>query len=218
MRLFIFVEGQTEEAFVKSVLAPHLMPLQVLAIIVETSRDRHGRKRRGGGSWGRWLRDIRRVTGEQDGRFSTMFDLYGLPSDFPELDSCRGIADTNRRVDVLQKAMAGTVDDWRFIPYIQRHEFEALVLAALDPLTGLLEGDDLAGLSALRGALGETPPEDVNDGRETAPSKRLEGSIPSYRKTLHGPLALESASLPLLRRRCPRFDAWVSTLEKIGNP
>lgn len=88
MRLYIvLVEGQAEEAFVKSVLAPHLasFDLEVRPIIVTTSRDAHGRKHKGGGTWAHWLRDIKRLTGEQDGRFTTMFDLYGLPDDFPGL-------------------------------------------------------------------------------------------------------------------------------------
>lgn len=221
MRLYVLVEGQTEETFVRTLLAKHLEihGVSVRAIVVETSRDAYGRKRRGGGRWARWLRDLKRLTAEQkqNSRFTTMFDLYGLPPDFPEGDACSAISDTTRRADALQDAMARAVDDWRLIPYLQRHEFEALVLAALDSLAGLLADDDLEGLARLRAEIGPTPPEDVNDGTDTAPSKRLERCIPGYRKTVHGPLTLEDATLSLLKTRCPRFGGWVTTLEKLGN-
>ncbi len=53
IRLFVLVEGQTEEQFVKAVLGPHLAGLGVVAvpIIVATRRERRtGRKiGRGGG-------------------------------------------------------------------------------------------------------------------------------------------------------------------------
>lgn len=52
MRLFILVEGDTEETFVKQTLGPHLQPhgTYVFPIIVTTSREeRSGKKKRGGG-------------------------------------------------------------------------------------------------------------------------------------------------------------------------
>jgi hypothetical protein len=74
----------------------------------------------------------------------------------------------------LEAALAREFDDPRLIPYLQRHEFEALVLASLPLLRGLLDArDDLLGLEALAAELSQQSPEDVNDDRETAPSKRL---------------------------------------------
>jgi hypothetical protein len=109
------------------------------------------------------------------------------------------------------------VGDRRLIPYLQRHELEALVLAALPALRDLFDAKDaLAGIDALEREIGASPPEDVNDGRETAPSKRLMRHIPGYRKVLHGPDAARAAGLPALRRACPRFDAWVRQLESLG--
>ena len=179
-RLYVLVEGQTEEAFLKRVVAPHLLAFHVaaFAVVVETSRDRSGRKRRGGGHWKHWLRDLKRLTGQQvagECAFSTMFDLYGLPNDFPDLGRHSAILDTNSRADSLAAEMSRAVDDYRFVPYIQRHEFEALVLAAIEQLKELLEDPaDLNGVARLQGQLANLAPEDVNDGEATAPSKRLE--------------------------------------------
>ncbi len=223
-RLLVVVEGQTEEAFVKHLLAPHLANhgVSAQAIIVETSRDaRTSEKRRGGGHWTSWQKDLRRVLPSRrdpEVRVTTMFDLYGLPEDFPELARLRAFADTKLRVAEAELLIARALDDdRRLIPYVQRHEFEALVLASLAELGELLDDQrDLDGLRELRAEVMHQAPEDVDDGVETAPSKRLQRRIPSYQKTVHGPLATEVCGLPKLRAACRRFDGWVSGLEKLG--
>lgn len=194
--------------------------ISVHVLIVETSRESSGRKRKGGGHWKHWHRDLRRLMAEQTGRearFTTMFDLYGLPDDFPELDRWQDDRDTVRRADRLEQAMARAFDDFRLVPYIQRHEFEALVLASLDALESLLDAEaDRAGIPALRAAVEASSPEEINDGSDSAPSKRLRLAVPSYRKTLHGPLAIQATGLAELRKRCPRFATWVAKLEALG--
>src|SRR5262249_47036635 len=126
MRLYVLVEGPTEE----------------------TSRDRQGRKSRGGGSWIKWRRDLVRLLNGHTGpgvRFTTMFDLYGLPRDFPGLAEHGSVPDTASRADLLEAALSADIGDFRLIAYLQRHEFEALVLAGLDALAQLLDPEDRPG-------------------------------------------------------------------------
>ena len=222
MRLIILVEGQTEEAFIKDVLKPHLDDRGVFTsatIVGKMTAQKRGHQRRGGGHFRHWKKDILRILGgdQSDGlRLTTFFDLYGLPQDFPGLEEHGRDLDTARRCLSLEAALAAEFNDRRFIPYIQRHEFEALVFAALPSLRGLLDAsDDLAGLTRLEGVLSAISPEDINDGPTTAPSKRLLVDVPGFRKTLHGPLATADTGLAALRERCPRFDVWVSTLERL---
>lgn len=154
-----------------------------------------------------------------DARFSTFFDLFRLPRDFPGLAEHRLAQDTVRRAELLEAAMAEEGDDRRFIPYLQRHETEALVFAGLDHLEELLDATaDLEGLQALREEVAGTPPEDIDDGPRTAPLKRLARHIPSYSKTVHGPTVAEATGLPAFRAAGPRFDAWISRLEALGEP
>ncbi len=225
IRLYVVVEGQTEEAFVNGVLAPHLQARSIFTIplIVTTRRDEFtgAKLGRGGGRWLHWFKDLRRVIGENRGTgvaFTTLFDLYGLPKDFPQLEALSRVTSTLQRAALLETAMHEQFGDHRFIPYIQRHEFEALVLASLDALGGFLDAeDDLKGLEQLRSDLANQAPEDVNDGQHTAPSKRLMARIPSYAKPLHGPLAIEATGIANLRAVCPRFDAWVTRLEGLSH-
>lgn len=183
--LKVVVEGPTEERFVRNVLTPHFAPLGIYAapVIVKTRIEADGRRRAGGGDWQKWRRDISLLLKNFSPRLrvTTLFDLYGLPADFPKREEQAAIRDSRRRADLLEKTMAAEIGDLRFVPYLQRHEFEALVLAGLDHLQPLLATpQDRNGLRRLRAEIGDQPPEDVNDGANTAPSKRLARFIPSY--------------------------------------
>jgi hypothetical protein len=61
-------------------------------------------------------------------------------------------------------------------------------------------------------------PELINDGNQTAPSKRIIAEIPQYEgaKTTVGPQLAELIGLKEIRRKCPHFDAWISRLERLG--
>lgn len=225
MRLFVVVEGQTEQEFIENVLAPWLYGrvtgLSIEVRIVETSRDAAGHKRAGGGRWKHWYKDLSMLLRTQRGsdvRVTTLFDLYGLPGDFPSLVEHRAVADTSHRAQLLETAMAEAVLDERLIPYIQRHEFEALVLASIEQLAGIVDPADARGVKRLRELCRHVLPEDVNDGPETAPSKRLQQQIGGYRKTVHGVLAVQDAGISALVDACPRFAAWVHALLVLGEP
>ncbi|MCK5796674.1 MAG: DUF4276 family protein [Deltaproteobacteria bacterium] len=219
IRVYVVVEGQTEEAVVKSILEPHLssMGVYLFPIIVKTSPGHRG----GGTHWAKWENDIRNLLKQHKGqgvRVTTLFDLFRLPKGFPELDEHGADTNTSRRCDALAKAIDEIFDDRRFIPYLQRHELEALVLASLDGLEEFFDDSDaLKGLSDLKNEIGDQAPEDINDGPETAPSKRLMRYIPGYSKTLHGPMAIEDTGLQAVRERCPRFDQWIKILEALAD-
>jgi hypothetical protein len=222
--LFVFVEGQTEEQFVNRTLAPHLTAKGVYAKarILPTKRDRSTGQilARGGGYFKTWKKELAihlRSDSRPDLRFTTLFDLYGLPDDFPQLEELFRISDTSTRADAAEKVFAEQFGDSRFCPYFQRHEFEAFLFADLAELRRILDdAKDLAGIDELAQKVAGVSPEDIDDGPTTAPSKRLAGAIRSYNKVLHGPLAVESMGLSKVRSRCPRFSAWVASLESLG--
>lgn len=223
-RLLIVVEGQTEEAFVKELLGPHLDARGVYTtpMIVASRRDRHtGEKSKGGGRrWSKWHNDIRivlKTDASSDMRVTTLFDLYGLPRGFPGVEMYGHEVDSARRADLIEAAVSAEFEDWRLVPYVQRHEFEALVLVGLEHLELALDPASLAGAAALRSEVGGMPPEDVNDGEHTAPSKRLIKHLgAAYDKVTFGPLVTAATGLPRIRAACPRFDAWVSKLEALA--
>ena len=58
-------------------------------------------------------------------------------------------------------------------------------------------------------------PEEIDEGHDTAPSKRLLKLLPMYRKRLHGPLVTNRIGLAKVRSECPHFDAWLKKVERL---
>ena len=220
VRVHFLVEGQTEETFVKRVLTPDLALKGVYCYprSVETSR-RRGVPRRGGLlKYAHAQRDLQRWMKEQsqpDAYFTTMFDLYDLPDEFPGVMSATGSSE--QRVEGIEKAFDRDIDHPRFIPYIQLHEFEALVLTGIERLRELFPEHERA-VAALANTVAEYgSPEEVNEGETTAPSKRICRAIPNYDKQRAGYLVTEDVGLPTLRAKCPHFDQWLNKLEALGD-
>jgi hypothetical protein len=60
-------------------------------------------------------------------------------------------------------------------------------------------------------------PELINDGQQTAPSKRIMDQFPDYEraKSTFGPLLAEHIGLQVIRSKCPHFNKWLSRLESL---
>lgn len=223
VRLNIIVEGQTEETFVNQTLKPHLSRFSVgVSARIVTTRKERGAKYRGGlSTYFKAKRDITLWTKQDrntDVRFTTMFDLYGLPTDFPGYNTTPAKDDPYQRVEALEDALGKDISDRRFIPYIQLHEFEALILS--DPHELDSQFDNCAdGIARLVTMASRFPsPEHINDSSNTAPSKRIIREIPEYegRKASAGPIVIERIGLSTLRSKCPHFAGWLGKLESLG--
>jgi len=222
-RLHFIVEGQTEETFVNRVLVPQLAAFSVWgkARCVMTSR-RRGIKYRGGiGSYARTKNDIVLWLKEDqnpDAFFTTMFDLYALPNDFPGFENACRITDPRGRVTALEDAMRQDIQHPRFIPHIQLHEFEALLLADPQKLDWEYLEHNAAIQNLIRMASAFASPEWIDDGNETAPSKRIIREIPEYEgmKASAGPLVAEKIGLSTLRAKCEHFGKWLGKLETLS--
>jgi len=142
-----------------------------------------------------------------------MFDLYAFFDDFPGLAEVPPEASPEQRVTLLEGAMTADLADPRVIPYIQLHEFEALLFADCNRLCefhGVSEKlEEVESIVSQAGG-----PEGVDDGPTTAPSRRIARLFPGHRKSVDGPAILKAAGLPLLRQRCPHFNGWIGRLEQ----
>lgn len=218
-RVNIVVEGHTEEEFVSLQLAPHLAQhgVYVTARRVVTGRTGNQVHRGGITSYAKAARDIRNwLSGSGGAYVTTFFDLYGLPNDFPgysRSSAQRGGAD---RATLIEAAMLADIGQQRFIPYVQPHEFEALLFSSIGAIDQELQLISASRLKQLEAELGKTAPEDLNDSPQTAPSKRLLKLFPGYDKPLHGPAIALRIGLDTIRAACPHFDGWLSTLEGLN--
>ena len=209
IRLHFIVEGQTEEAFVRDVLGPHLWVFQVVSAVRSVGGITRHQKLKN--DLLRWMREDRNA----DARFTSMVDLYGLPRDFPGRETAERIADPFERVRVLEESFATDIADRRFIPYIQLHEFEALLFSNPDGFA-VRFSERAALIQKLHAIRSQFPsPEHIDDGSDTAASKRILTVFPDYDKVTVGPLVVNHIGIEAVRRECRHFHDWVSRLEEL---
>lgn len=110
-------------------------------------------------------------------------------------------------------------DRSRFMPYIQMHEFEALLFSEPKTLGEVLTRDAHPRriIHALQQVTGKfATPEEIDDGQTTAPSKRIRSLANHYQKVTDGNRAAIRIGLDTMRRACPHFDQWLVSLEMLG--
>jgi hypothetical protein len=216
-RVLALAEGQTEERFIKTVLAPHLQPfgLDIIPKVLLTKKVKAGPDFKGGvTSYHQVTRDLRLLLRDTNAIcVTTLIDLYGVPADWPSADvSRRGV----ERALLLEAALRRDLEDARLLPFLMVHEFEAILYCEPEQTARALQAP-----LAVAAALAETKsrygsPEDINDGKTTHPSARIAAHWPSYRKVLHGPNVAARIGIRCLRDACPHFAEWLSKLEKLG--
>jgi hypothetical protein len=224
-RLYLTVEGQTEAGFVTDVLTPHLAGFQVFVHpprFTGLHSRRGGRIPRGGllNTFHHALTDLRTWQLEDqspEARFSMMVDLYGLPNDFPGYVSGMSRPTGHEQARSLEKSLADVVGDWRFLPYLQVHEFEALVLVDPPRIASLYEVSDREIGEFRDSCAAFQTPEDINHGQHSHPKSRIEQVVPRYDENVAGPLLAHDIGLPTLRARCPHFGQWLTRLEQLDS-
>lgn len=212
--VYLLVEGQSEEAFVKKLLTPHYaeLGLYLVPIVASTSPRQKG----GVVSYAKIRPQLVRLCRQHAyGYVTTLFDLYALPGDFPGKASAAypSLGSGAQKAEFIEAQMAADIGERNFIPNLLVHEFEALLFAGIDSFKVWTDDDNvLRPLSKIRGAM---QPEDINDGPLTAPSKRILAAFPAYQKTLHGPSIACDTGLHAIRAACPHFDRWLESIEAL---
>jgi hypothetical protein len=218
-KVLILVEGQTEEAFVKNLLAAHLATKEVIVVpvIVATKRLLTGDKRRGGYvPYPRLRAEILRLLNDSSAAcVTTMLDYYGLAPEFPGRETPQGKT-ALEKVVFVEQAWAVDINHQRFLPYLALHEFEAMLFTEPDVIASSFGQTGLkTHLQGIRASF--ATPEDINDHEETAPSRRLGKLFPSYNKPFYGELIAERIGIEKIRVECAHFAAWLSRLEAFGS-
>lgn len=212
-RVCIIGEGQTEVEFVNRCLAPYLTTRNLLAYgtLLNT-----GSKRQSGGNVTveRLAEAISRHYGQAD-RVTTLVDFYGFKD--------KGARTRAQLETDIRSAVAARKKEYdpRFVlPYVQMHEFEALLFTNPSCFCIVVDGwsEDVKA-ALMKVASRFQNPEDINDSPETAPSKRLERIFPkgTYSKREHGPLIAESIGIDAIRAKCRAFDEWVGKIQDWGS-
>ncbi len=221
IRLYIICEGQTEEGFVNDLLSQHFALRNLYPIPIVIGRPGH---RGGNVSFQRLQRNIRNSLRQENACYcTTLFDYYGLPSDFPGKSESKTKSDLADIADTFNASFVNALKNKigensmrRFIPYVQMHEFEALLFSNPERMaSGFSKLELQASLEGIRNIF--CTPEHINDSPDSAPSKQIIRFFPGYesQKPLLGTLAALEIGLPKIRQECPLFNTWLTNLENL---
>ena len=209
IRLAVSVEGQTEEEFTKTILTPHLQSRGILPQPVLLGRARGTSVTGGNVSVERLVTEMAHLSHSFD-IVTSLVDYYGFrdKSDKAAEDLERLVSEEVRRKIGFSRS--------KILPYVQKHEFEALLFSDIDAFADHFNASPEAvrSLRTVRARF-ETP-EHINDNRDTAPSRRITKVLRRYRKRSDGPIVAENIGLPTIRSACPRFNQWITSLEELA--
>ncbi len=222
-RIIIIGEGQTEQEFCNDVLQPHFNKLYIYL-------DNPVIKKTHGGivNWEALKFQIEtHLKQDKTAIVTTLIDFYGIHKNhkYPNWEEAKNINDKNDSMQLMEVGMLNDITtdlQSRFIPYIQLHEFEALLFSDLKVFNDNFERKEFLNYEYLEATIHEfSNPEMINDGPTTAPSKRLSKIIKGYysenenMKVIYGSLLAQGIGLSKIRIKCPRFNQWITKLENI---
>jgi len=208
-RLIIIVEGQTEEEFVNQVLAPYFRTKDILSVVpikIATSNTSKG----GFVNYQHLKNDVLKRIRETDVVISTFVDYFRIPTSIPDYLTCQSKSNVDERVTCLERAIATDINFPNFLPYIQKHEFEALLFSSSVGFENLYDGDIISETTSVIAEYQN--PEDINSRPEFSPSKRLISIMGSKEKVFEGNMIALEVGINTMLEKCPRFNNWVEKL------
>ncbi|HKM07087.1 MAG TPA: DUF4276 family protein [Sphaerochaeta sp.] len=220
--VIVIVEGQSEQSFLRSVLAPYLgeQSCYIRAQLIGPSGHKGG-----GVSFERFSKDVGNALKQRGETYiSSMFDFFRLDSTWPGMDDlCRALQvgrelDKNEISTILQEKTLGRLETLfpkyavtaRVFPYFSMHEFEALLFSDVQKLSeglSIHEQDLQRILDHYNG-----DPELINTDPSKAPSKVLKRLYPHYKKVLQGTYIAQSIGVEKIKDECTCFNSWVTRM------
>ncbi len=218
IEVMVVAEGYTEKRFISEVLSPYLATKSIFMHSPMVGKPGH----KGGDiRFSRMEKDFAMHLKQRQDTFISMFvDYYGIKTDWPGLDDSRQCSSPKAIADVMNRAtkekvaskLAGQGADYRFIPFIAVHEFEALLFSDVDILASQIKTDKSA-IEKILKECGE--PENINNSSDSTPYKRLKRLYAPYKKKTTGITIAKLIGIEKMRNQCPLFHEWLSTLEKL---
>ena len=209
--VIIICEGPTEEVFCSNLLSQYLQNscrIEIRLFVFNCNWQR--------------IKDMaeKALKQQKNALVTTFFDYYGVKTKkFPNWKETVGInkANVRERIEILENGMIEEIDSnlrYRFIPYVQLHEFEALLFNNIEVFDDMFEFEQYDRAELLN-VFNEFPdPEMIDQGTETSPSHRLIKIIPAYRKVIQGNAIAEKIGIEQIRQKNKHFNDWIEQLIK----
>ncbi len=189
----IVCEGKTEFYFIKKIVNPYLSVFQIK--LEPITMD-------GNVSVDTVLKHVNRTSTRI---VTTFVDYYGFKGN------------TGKSIEDLEKALDVGSSKEQLIPYLQKHETEALWFSDISIIASAMNASASQRQELEKIEKAFDTPEDINNSPETAPSKRLEALFRGYNKIIDGLNIAEKVGIEKMREKCPRFDAWLKRLIESAN-
>lgn len=216
-RVIIICEGETEKEFCNTILTPYFAKKDIFiqSPLIKKSMG-------GIAKWSELKKQITlHLTNDSKAFVTTLIDYYGLYSkyNFPSWNEAEKCPNKNERMEILENGMYESIDEtvrYRYIPYLQLHEFEGLLFNEMEIFHEQIPKNDLIGIDELTQTFTQfSNPEMINNNRETSPSHRLQRIIFGYNKIVYGNILAEAIGLEKIRAKSPRFNEWINKLENL---
>lgn len=217
-RIHCIVEGQTELTVFTNILAPYIFFKTGSYISFSTL------KCTGGGitNYSKLFIELRNHLRDKEKILTTFFDYYGILEShhFPNYQEAKQKqSDPTKGVQLLEQGMiedlkSKGIETKNFVPYIQLHEFEALLFSSAEGFS-LFNNSSI--VEEIRNITAHYQnPESINDSPLTAPSKRIiaifEKQGMKYEKIIDGNNIATKIGINTFMKCCPRFREWVQLL------
>jgi hypothetical protein len=216
------VEGQTERTFVKDVLKPFLQAKNIYmdaTLVGKIGGDvRFARAKKEIGM---------HLKHGGDTYITTMFDYFKIDPDWPGKSDViqamgtgtkitaheKGVRMENATLEAIKTSFPNCQPEKRFIPYIQMHEFEALLFTDASELADKINTSkkDITDITKQF-----KTPEDINDHPNTAPCKRILKLKEGYQKVVMGTVISRAIGIPAIREKCHHFNDWLTRIEQLA--
>ena len=210
IRIAISVEGPTEMEFCKKVLTPFFRNhnIEMIPVTICTSKDKCGRKYKGGNvNLPRIKSEVAKLLPSHD-YVTTFYDFYGFakrPTD---------------DIDKLETILFELFNNRKFIPYIQRYEFETLMFSHPEYFQEYFGKEKITVEMKKIIKAFQDDIESINDSPHTAPSKRMEALFEDigeyYDKVFYGEGIASDIGLDSIRKRAKRFNSWIEKIKSLG--
>ena len=211
--VYIYCEGQTEEAFINEVLYPYFIYIEIFVrpIICTTKRTKTAKFKGGVSDYFKIKKELTIICKQhQNEKITTMFDYYAIPSNTPGIDSQE--ADIFLRIKYIEKILEDDIGMPNLFFNLVLHEFEGLLFSKPDTFKTIVDDNIVDDIIRIRNEF--DTPEHINNSFETAPSKRLEKLIPNYPKVKNGTIISKEIGMDRIVSECNHFAKWI---EKIRN-
>ena len=213
--VYIYCEGQTEEAFVNEILCSYFwgMGIDVKPIVCTTKRTTLRKYKGGVSDYEKIKKELTILCKSHPHEYiTTMFDYYAMPDNTPGMD--HRDADILKRIESVEAKINADIGMRNCFFHFMLHEFEGILFSHPASFSLIADESAVEKIQEIRNSF--PTPEHINDSPVTAPSKRIKQIVPGYAKVRNGTILSKDMGIDAILRECRHFRDWIKQISKLA--